>query len=183
MDYSVLMVSRSQVVLNVRHEIRTPFRLLIGFWIVAASSVVVFAQIPWIIAIAGMGLVGSIGLAQWLLRPQPGSLARLIIDTPRRTIYWAHHGHEPEEVAFACLRALLLQSSGMGLSAKLWAVDLGGRRVELGHAPLKELEKVAVELEVVTRVPLWYDEQTPAAEPENNADILTHERAIESGSS
>lgn len=174
------MVFSPHVVLNVRQEIRTPFRILIGFWFVAALVVALFAQTLWIMALAGLALAGSIGLAWWLLRPRPGSLARLVIDTSRQIIYWAHHGYEPEELPFLTLKAFVLQTSAVTRLATLWALDLTGRRVELGHAPAAELEGVAVELSRITEVPLWYERQTPSPDPEVDIDLYTHRRAIAS---
>lgn len=164
----------------VHHEIRPSFRVLIGFWFLAAFVVAIFAQTLWILALAGVTLIGSIGLAQWLLRPRPGSLARLVIDTSRRTIYWAHHGCDPEELPFSALKALILQSSELSPQATLWALDLTGRRVELGHAPGSDLEDMAVELSGVICVPLWYEQQSSSVVYKIDIDKSTYGRAIAS---
>ena len=174
------MVFSPPVAILLRHEIRPPFRVLIGFWFAAAFVIAVFAQIFWIIALAGVALVGSIGLAWRLLRPRPGSLARLVIDTSRRTIYWGHHGSEPEEMPFSSLKALVLQSSERSPQATLWALDLTGRRVELGQAPASDLEGVAVELSGVICVPLWYEQQSSTVVYKTGIDRSTHGRAIAS---
>ena len=166
MDYPVPMDPLAPIVLTIRYEIRAPLRVLMGFWFLAALVVVVFADTLWLLAIAGAALLASLEGARRMLKPRDGDLARLVINRSKRTIYWAHHGFEAEELPFSALRALMLQPAEAGMFKALWALDHSGRRISLGNASVADMERMARELSLLFDVPLWYAEHLYSDSPE-----------------
>ena len=160
-----------QTVIAVRSEVRGPLLALLGFWFVAALVVAMFADSVWLLAIAAGGITTSVAMLFVALRPRTGDLVRLVLDRPRCTLYWAHHGSEPEEIPFASLRAVAIEPSPDSRYVHLWAVDLSGRWVSLGRDLRSESEPFAQEVAEAVGIPVWYRETVVPPHEEKAVDI------------
>jgi hypothetical protein len=118
--------------------------------------VAAIAQPAWLVALALGGALGSAAILAFALWPRRGDLVRLVIDGQRRTLYWAHHGQEAEELPFSSLRAIAVEHTPGRRAARLWSVDLSGRWVALGCGSRKSIEAFAGELADSVDVPVWY---------------------------
>lgn len=156
-----------RTVITLRNELRGPVLAVLAFWFVTTVVLAVFARTVWLLALAAGGLLGAVGMLAWALWPRRGDLVRLILDRKRRTIWWAHHGREPEELHFSSLRAVIVEATGPRRFGRLWAVDSAGRRVALGSGTRAEMETFGRELAHAIGVPLWYQtgEELVVAEP------------------
>jgi hypothetical protein len=142
-DYSEIVVPHAQTVITLRSEVRGPLVTAVG-------------QPAWPVALALGGAVGSALILAFALWPRRGELVRRVIDGQRRTLYWAHHGHEPEELPFSALRAVAVEHTHGPYFGRLWAVDLSGRWVVLGSGSQKSIEGFAGELSESVDVPVWH---------------------------
>jgi len=145
-----------RTVITTRSELRGPVVAVLAFWFVTTVVLAVFARTLWLLALATGGLLGAVGMLAWALWPRRGDLVRLVLDRERRTIWWAHHGREPEELPFSSIRAVIVEAAGPGRFGRLWAVDSAGRRVALGSGARAEIETFGRELATTISVPLWY---------------------------
>jgi hypothetical protein len=160
-------------VITLRSEVRGPLVTAVGLWCGAALVVAVLAQPAWLVALALGGAVGSALILAFALWPRRGDLVRLVIDGQRRTLYWAHHGEEPEELPFSALRAVAVEHTPSRRTARLWAVDLSGRWVALGSGARKSIEGFAGELADSVDVPVWYKtEEYAGAEIADPQEVL-----------
>lgn len=144
-----------------RNEFRRPLLALAVVWCVSAAAVSWWVDSPWLLVFATGGVAGAALLLAWVMWPRKGDLVRLVLDRPRRLVYWAHHGGEPEELPFGAIRALALEETLHPRYALLWAVDTSGRWINMGQGTRTEMENFAREMAEVIRVPLWY--RAPAA--------------------
>jgi hypothetical protein len=148
---------------------RRPLRLAAALGVTVGLLVAFRADSPWIIAFGVGALAGIAMLWAWVNWPRQGELLRLVLDRPRRTLYWAHRGGEPEELPFLAVRAIAVEATDHPRYVLLWAIDTSGRWVQMGQGVRSELEAFAREMAQVMDVPLWYREQasreTSAARP------------------
>jgi hypothetical protein len=150
------MSAPSQTIVTVRNEIRGPILVLLAFWFVAALVVAMFAHSMWLLVAAGSGITASVVLLAWALVPRRGDLVRLVLDPFRGVLYWAHHGTEPEEIAFSALRAVAIEPAKSERFVHLWAIDTSGHWASLGRGIRNEMEPFAKEIADTVNVPLWY---------------------------
>jgi len=136
---------------------------LLAFWFVAAVALWWWVESPWLLAFAAGGIAGSAGLLAWVMWPRKGDLVRLVLDKPRKTLYWAHRGGEPEELSFRALRAVAVEATDHPRYALLWAVDTSGRWVSMGQGTRQEMEHFAREMADVIAVPLWFRDRSEEA--------------------
>jgi len=150
------MFPGSRLVITIRHELYGPVLAMIGLWVMAAPVVLLVAHAsgPWFFALGAVAVLS--GELLWIARPRRGELVRLVLDVEHRTIYWAHRGAEPEELPFAALRALVVESCLGGRVLKLHGVERTGRWVSLGQGPALQLAPFARETARRVGVPVWW---------------------------
>jgi hypothetical protein len=147
-------------VMALRSEVRRPLTAMLVLGALVAVPLVFLAQSPWFVAFAAGVVVGCAWLLAWLNWPRKGELMRLVLDRPRKTLYWAHRGGEPEELPFPAVRAVAIESTEHPRYVRLWAVDTTGRWVHVGQGTRAELEVFAQEMANVMDVPLWYRDRS-----------------------
>ena len=150
----------SHTVVALRSALRRPAVVAAIFVIAAALVAAVRANSPWLLAFGLGALAGISLLLAWVNWPRKGELIRLVLDRPRRTLYWAHRGGEPEELPFPAVRAVAVEATDHPRYVVLWAVDTSGRWVQVGQGTRTELETFAREMANVMDVPLWYRDRS-----------------------
>ena len=155
----------SHSVVSLRSALQRPLILVAVFCIAAALLVAFEADSPWLLAFGLGALVGITLLLAWVNWPRKGELVRLVLDRPRRTLYWAHRGGEPEELPFPAVRAVAIEATDHPRYVRLWAVDTSGRWVQVGQGIRTDLEAFAQEMANVIDVPLWYREVASGERP------------------
>ena len=155
----------SHGVVALRSALQRPLILAALFGIAAALLVAFEADSPWILTFGLGALVGITLLLAWVNWPRKGELVRLVLDRPRRTLYWAHRGGEPEELPFPAVRAVAIEATDHPRYVLLWAVDTSGRWVQVGQGIRTDLEAFAREMANVMDVPLWYRDGTSGERP------------------
>lgn len=153
----------SHTVVALRTDFRRPAHVAAAIGLFTGMALAVGAESPWTRA---CGLVLLIGVAFLLVLvhwPRQGELLRLVLDRPRRTLYWAHRGGEAEELPFPAVRAVAVEDTPHPRVVLLWAVDTSGRWVNMGQGDRSELEGFAREMANVMDVPLWYRDSAPEA--------------------
>jgi hypothetical protein len=160
------MFPGSRLVITIRHELYGPVLAMMALWVAAALIALLFAHASelWFVALGSVALLS--GALLWIARPRRGELVRLVLDVEHRTIYWAHRGTEPEELAFAALRALVVEAFLRGRVLTLHAVEESGRWVSLGQGPAKQLAPFAREVARRVGVPIWWRQPDDATLPE-----------------
>ena len=158
MLYSAIVKDSAETVITIKSEIRGPVLALLGFWLFTAFVIALFAGHLWLVALACGGVVGASIALVWALRPRRGDLLRLVVDVPRRTIWWVHQGHEPEEVPFAALRAILIEPLPVRKYIQVWAIEKSGRRHAVGSGRRSEMEAFGRRTAELVGVPLWFRE-------------------------
>lgn len=154
-------MSESHSVVALRSALQRPLLLAALLCIVAALLLAFQADSVWLLAFGLGALAGITGLLAWINWPRKGELVRLVLDRPRRTLYWAHRGGEPEELPFPAVRAVVIEATDHPRYVLLWAVDTSGRWVQVGQGIKTELEAFAREMANVMDVPLWYRDAVP----------------------
>jgi len=149
------MSHRSRVVVTIKNEIHGPLLVMLGFWILAAAVISVFARTSWIFFAALGAVVGASATMLFFTRPRRGELVRLVLDGERRIVYWAHRGLDPDELPFSALSAVAIEPHLRGRMLKLHAVEQNGRWVTLGAGPRAHLAPFAREVAARVGVPLW----------------------------
>ena len=144
------------MVISVKSELPRAFVVTMTAWILVTLAVAMFSRDNVLWMSAAGAAAGTAAVFLWAFRPRRGELIRLLLDLERRTIYWAHHGQDAEEVHFGSLKAIALEPLGGDRKVKLYAVEGTGRWVALGHGGRKELERFAQAMSDVIEVPLWY---------------------------
>ena len=181
MLYSDGVSNPAETVITVKSEIRGPVLALLGFWLLTAIVIALFAGHIWLVALACGGVVGACIALVWVLRPRRGDLLRLVVDTPRRTIWWMHQGHEPEEVPFAALRAILIEPLPARDYIQVWAIEKSGRRHTIGSGRRADLEIFGRRVAELAEAPLWFREEHPAgSESSASGEVADHPRRRES---
>jgi hypothetical protein len=150
----------SYTVVTLRSAMRRPLTAVLAIWVAIGLLLIFWSHSPWVLAFALGAVIGSALLVAWLNWPRKGELVRLVLDRPRKTLYWAHRGGEPEELPFRAVRAVAVESTEHPRYAVLWAVDTTGRWVNVGQGTRAELEPFAREMAHVMEVPLWYRDRS-----------------------
>lgn len=150
----------SHTVVTLRSDLVRPLALAVITGIVVGLILAFRSHSPWILSFGLGTVVGLALLLAWVHWPRKGELVRLVLDRPRRTLYWAHRGSEPEELPFPAVRAVAIESTDSPQYVFLWAVDTSGRWVQVGQGTRSELEGFAREMANVMDVPLWYRDRT-----------------------
>jgi hypothetical protein len=150
----------SHTIVALRSALQRPLVLAALLGIAAALTLAYRADSPWLFAFGLGAFVGMALLLAWVNWPRKGELVRLVLDRPRRTLYWAHRGGEPEELPFPAVRAVAIEATDHPRYVLLWAVDTSGRWVQVGQGIRAELEAFAKEMANVMDVPLWYRDRS-----------------------
>lgn len=161
----------SHTVVALRSALQRP--LMVGAMLAIAAALVVAVQAnsPWLLAFGLGALAGITLLLAWVNWPRKGELIRLVLDRPRRTLYWAHRGGEPEELPFPAVRAVAVEATDHPRYVVLWAVDTSGRWVQVGQGTRTDLEAFAREMANVMDVPLWYRDRAPQGPSKAHATL------------
>lgn len=150
----------SHTLVTLRGDIVRPLVLAVVAGVTVGLVSAVRADSPWLWSF-GLGTLVGLGLLlAWVNWPRKGELVRLVLDRPRRTLYWAHRGSEPEELPFPAVRAVAIEATDHPRYVLLWAVDTSGRWVQVGQGIRTDLEGFAREMANVMDVPLWYRDRT-----------------------